>query len=145
MPSRGWDATSHEALLLAFIDEIKPNKAVITLVTERMKEMGYTYSYDAINQHVQKLRKNRDVSGIKKAASGAATPTKTTPAKPTSARKRKAPSKKNAKELTPVDDDDEVKNLKREHSDDDLCVTTPSKKVKNEEINDALRQEYEAV
>lgn len=48
MPSRGWDATSHEALLLAFIDEIKPNKAMITLVTERMKEMGYTYSYDAI-------------------------------------------------------------------------------------------------
>lgn len=80
------------------------------------------------------------MSGISKAASGAATPTKTTPAKPTSARKRKTPSKKNTKELTPVDDDDEVKNLKRELSEDDFEVTTPSKKVKGE--NDELRQEY---
>ena len=85
------------------------------------------------------MRKHRDVTGINKAASSAATPTKTTPAKPTSARKRKTPSKKNAKELTPVDDDDEVKNLKRELSDDDLEVDTPTKKVKNE--NDELRQE----
>lgn len=46
--TRGWDANSHEALLLAFIDEIKPNKAMITNVTERMKAQGYTYSFDAI-------------------------------------------------------------------------------------------------
>ncbi|PNY28836.1 Uncharacterized protein TCAP_01245 [Tolypocladium capitatum] len=140
MPSRGWDATSHEALLLAFIDKIKPNKAMVTLVTERMKEMGYTYSYDAINQHVQKLRKNRDVSGINKAAGGTTTPTKTTPSKPTSARKRKTPSRKNAKELTPFDDEEEVKHLlKRELSDEELEVTTPTKKAK---INEQLRQDY---
>lgn len=47
-PARGWNATSHEALLLALIDEIKPSKAVITQVTTRMKDAGYTYSYDAI-------------------------------------------------------------------------------------------------
>lgn len=47
-PKRGWDAQSHEALLLAFIEEFKPTKAIITQVTERMQSFGYTYSYDAI-------------------------------------------------------------------------------------------------
>ena len=48
MPNRGWDEASHMALLLAFIDEIKPGKQVITGVTQRMKEKGWSYSYDAI-------------------------------------------------------------------------------------------------
>ena len=46
--SRGWDATSHEDLLLSLIDEFKPSKAIITQVTERMRQRGYTYSYDAV-------------------------------------------------------------------------------------------------
>lgn len=144
--TRGWDASSHEALLLAFIEVSKPNKAVITLVTEKMKAWGYTYSYNAIkcfqpasfaesisfdapapwylfadhfaldSQHVQKLRKGRDMSGIGKAAGGS-TPTKASPAK-AGTRQKKTPSKRSHKMFVDGgdggddDDDDEVKNLK---------------------------------
>lgn len=45
---RGWDERSHEALLLAILDEVKPNKALLTSVTEKMKAAGWSYSYDAI-------------------------------------------------------------------------------------------------
>lgn len=47
-PTRGWDATSHEALLLCIIDEVKGGKAFMTEVTKKMQDRGYTYSYDAI-------------------------------------------------------------------------------------------------
>jgi hypothetical protein len=47
-PSRGWDATAHEALLLCIIDEVKGGKALMTEVTKKMQARGYTYSYDAI-------------------------------------------------------------------------------------------------
>lgn len=51
-PSRGWDASSHEALLFAILDEVKPRKAFLMNVTERMKDMGYSYSFDAIKSVV---------------------------------------------------------------------------------------------
>ncbi|KJZ80384.1 hypothetical protein HIM_00234 [Hirsutella minnesotensis 3608] len=118
-PTRGWDAKAHEALLLAFMDVFKPTKAIITSVTENMKTQGYSYSYDAINQHVQKLRKNRDMGGLAKApGSEGGTPVKKTPTKGAT-RQRKTPSKRGIKELSPVDDDEEVQNLKREISDDE--------------------------
>lgn len=47
-PARGWDAASHEDLLLALLEEIKPNKADLTNVAEKMRNKGYSYSYDAI-------------------------------------------------------------------------------------------------
>lgn len=47
-PSRGWDANSHEDLLLTLLEEIKPSRAVLTSVSERMREKGYSYSFDAI-------------------------------------------------------------------------------------------------
>lgn len=46
--TRGWDAQSHEDLLLCFIDEFKPGKPVLQSITERMKDQGYSYSYDAV-------------------------------------------------------------------------------------------------
>ncbi|KAM4059914.1 hypothetical protein HRG_002467 [Hirsutella rhossiliensis] len=141
--TRGWDANSHEALLLAFIEEIKPNKGMITLVTERMKAMGYTYSYDAINQHVQKLRKGRDLSGIVNASSGGGTPTKTTPSK-AGGRQKKTPSKRSNRELTPVEDDDEVKNLKREAPDAEVKMETPkNKRVKKEPVPEPASDDSE--
>lgn len=45
-----WDSVAHEALLLCLIDEVKANKAVLTNVTARMKDRGFTFSYDAIKQ-----------------------------------------------------------------------------------------------
>ncbi|KAF5661339.1 hypothetical protein FCIRC_11859 [Fusarium circinatum] len=105
-PARGWDAASHEDLLLALLEEIKPNKADLTNVAEKMRNKGYSYSYDAINQHVQKLRKNRDTTAIqnsggsengtpRKRASGTKTPAK------------RAPSKRKATKSTSVVDEDE--------------------------------------
>ncbi|KAG5786485.1 hypothetical protein H9Q69_014395 [Fusarium xylarioides] len=47
-PTRGWAAASHEDLLLALLEEIKPNKADLTTVAEKMRSKGYYYSYDAI-------------------------------------------------------------------------------------------------
>ncbi|PHH93189.1 hypothetical protein CDD83_10738 [Cordyceps sp. RAO-2017] len=127
-PKRGWDANSHEALLLALLDEIKPNKATLTIVAERMRAKGFSYSFDAINQHIQKLRKNRDVSGIEKAGGG--TP-KSTPSKAGGGIKRKTPSKRTANESSPVvDDDDDFKNFKTQFGfdEEELEVKTPTKK-----------------
>ncbi|KAL7821431.1 hypothetical protein V8C44DRAFT_354067 [Trichoderma aethiopicum] len=109
-PTRGWDATAHEALLLCIIDEVKGGKAFMTEVTKKMQDRGYTYSYDAINQHVQKLRKNRDTAGIVAASeSGVSTPRKSATPTP---RKRRSAKKE-------VDDADDAMNLKLEQHDDE--------------------------
>ncbi|KAJ3516386.1 hypothetical protein NM208_g14850 [Fusarium decemcellulare] len=136
-PARGWDATSHEDLLLAFMDEIKPNKAIITSVTEKMREKGYTYSYDAINQHVQKLRKNRDTSGIQNAGASSTSAT-TTPRKKATAtpRKRATGGKKKSAATVAAEDDEDAEDekllLKKEVDDEDNGITSPSpaKRVK---------------
>ncbi|KAH7321171.1 hypothetical protein B0I35DRAFT_459816 [Stachybotrys elegans] len=121
-PSRGWDATSHESLLMAFIDEIKPNKAIIQNVTQRMTAMGYSYTYDAINQHVQKLKKNREAAPQ---GDGTVTPTKT----PTTPAKRSASGKKkSAKQMKEdISDDDPIPKLEFP---DELLMDTPSKRAK---------------
>ncbi|KAL6871147.1 hypothetical protein J3F83DRAFT_734403 [Trichoderma novae-zelandiae] len=108
-PARGWDATAHEALLLCIIDEVKGGKVFMTEVTKKMQARGYTYSYDAINQHVQKLRKNRDTAGIVTASEpGAATPRKSATPTP---RKRRTPKQE-------IDDMDDAMNLKLEQNED---------------------------
>ncbi|KAF5533146.1 hypothetical protein FNAPI_12758 [Fusarium napiforme] len=138
-PTRGWDATSHEDLLLALLEEIKPNKADLTNVAAKMRSKGYSYSYDAINQHVQKLRKNRDTTAIqnsggsengtprKRAAGGTKTPAKRTPSK------RKA-----TKSASVVDEDedleDEKMQLKMETDDveEELMSPKGAKRTKSE-------------
>ncbi|KAF4945860.1 hypothetical protein FGADI_11602 [Fusarium gaditjirri] len=137
-PTRGWDAASHEDLLLALLEEIKPSKADLTNVAEKMRNKGYSYSYDAINQHVQKLRKNRDTTAIqnsvgsetggtpRKRASGTKTPAKRTP-------KRKA-----TKSASIVDEDedleDEKMQLKMETDDmnEELMSSKGAKRTKSE-------------
>ncbi|KAG5747669.1 hypothetical protein H9Q72_009131 [Fusarium xylarioides] len=105
-PTRGWDAASHEDLLLALLEEIKPNKADLTNVAEKMRSKGYSYSYDAINQHVQKLRKNRDTAAIQNSGgSENGTPRKRAAGTKTPA--KRAPSKRKATKSTSVVDEDE--------------------------------------
>ncbi|RDA90177.1 hypothetical protein CP533_1030 [Ophiocordyceps camponoti-saundersi (nom. inval.)] len=122
----GWDAVAHEALLLCILDEVKPNKAMLTQVTARMKDAGFTYSYDAINQHIQKLRRNRGTGNSGNGAPG-------TPSKATAAGGKKTPSKRNKKELSPMsnndDDDDNVATMKRE-ADADVEMPEEKKPVK---------------
>ncbi|KAL7902533.1 hypothetical protein HDV64DRAFT_240523 [Trichoderma sp. TUCIM 5745] len=125
-PTRGWDAAAHEALLLCVIDEIRGGKAFLTEVTRRMQERGYHYSYDAINQHVQKLRKARDTNGIVSAADPSAAGASKASATPRKAaatpRKRKTPAKK---EIDEDDEDDDVK-LKLEQAAEDDMMDSPS-------------------
>ncbi|KAL6910396.1 hypothetical protein GGI43DRAFT_378372 [Trichoderma evansii] len=123
-PTRGWDAAAHEALLLCVIDEIKGGKTFLTEVTRRMQERGYSYSYDAINQHVQKLRKNRDTTGIVTAADPSAGASKASPTPRKAAatpRKRRTPANKDIDE----DDDMDVK-LKLEQAVEDDEMYSPS-------------------
>ncbi|KAM0247363.1 hypothetical protein ACHAQJ_009871 [Trichoderma viride] len=123
-PIRGWDAAAHEALLLCVIDEIKGGKVFLTEVTRRMQARGYTYSYDAINQHVQKLRKNRDTTGIDTAVDPAvaASASKTsTPRKTATPRKRRTPAKKEA-----AAEEDEEMHLKLEDFGGDQEMRSPS-------------------
>ncbi|KFH43422.1 hypothetical protein ACRE_058310 [Hapsidospora chrysogenum ATCC 11550] len=116
---RGWDATSHEALLMCLIDEVKPNKALLTEVTKRMNDAGWSYSYDAINQHIQKLRKNRDTTAISNAAAGnsaaaTGTPKKAAAPKKVAAtpRKKATPKKSKAKvDASDVEDDEDFEKL----------------------------------
>lgn len=50
--TRGWPAEAHESLLLCFIEEAVERsdnkKSLIQGITERMKQAGFSYSYDAI-------------------------------------------------------------------------------------------------
>ncbi|UPK90501.1 hypothetical protein LCI18_001436 [Fusarium solani-melongenae] len=146
-PSRGWDANSHEDLLLTLLEEIKPSRAILTSVSERMREKGYSYSFDAINQHVQKLRKNRDtnasnaLTAIQTAGTGSAT---TTPRKKATPRKRK-----NAKNTPAEDDDaeDEKMKLKQENDDeggDELVSPSPMKRAKRTPKPEPKEKEVEA-
>ncbi|KAH6610227.1 hypothetical protein Trco_000247 [Trichoderma cornu-damae] len=122
-PTRGWDAAAHEALLLCVIEEVKGGKAFLTEVTRRMQARGYSYSYDAINQHVQKLRKNRDTNGIVTATDpGAGGSKASTPRKTATPRKRRTPSKREAA----ADEEDDGINFKLEDFDDDKELQSPS-------------------
>ncbi|KAF5232101.1 hypothetical protein FAUST_8904 [Fusarium austroamericanum] len=135
--TRGWDAASHEDLLLALLEEMKPNKAILTSVADKMRTKGYTYSFDAINQHVQKLRKNRDTAAIQNAGSDTATPRKaraTAPKTPKRAPKRKAP----AKSASIADDDEDLEDMKMQlkmedadADDGDLLSPKGAKRARN--------------
>jgi hypothetical protein len=50
-PTRGWNAASHEDLLLSLLEEMKPNKAILTNVADKMRTKGYSYSFDAIKYY----------------------------------------------------------------------------------------------
>lgn len=55
-PTRGWTPAAHEDLLLCFIEEAfakgDNKKALITGVTEKMKQRGHVFSYDAIKYYI---------------------------------------------------------------------------------------------
>ncbi|KAG9258063.1 uncharacterized protein F5Z01DRAFT_670715 [Emericellopsis atlantica] len=142
---RGWDAASHEDLLLCLIDHCKPNKAMVTDIAEQMRAKGYTYSYDAINQHIQKLRKSRDMSRLNEGANEESKSKPTTPAKRTvsaasTPRKRKTPTKK-AKGKGAEDEqcDDEEEESFEDHmakleAEDDMDGDQLLKKIKTEAV-----------
>ncbi|KAK7430567.1 hypothetical protein QQZ08_002859 [Neonectria magnoliae] len=130
-PTRGWDPAAHGDLLLAFIAEATASKAVITNVTARLREKGYTYSFDAVNQHVQKLRRNRDAGGVQATVGGTSSVT-STPGKTATTRKRATPNKKSKAMVAPDDENeqDEKLNLKLELESDQEPPFTPKRPAK---------------
>ncbi|KAJ4170715.1 hypothetical protein NW754_006852 [Fusarium falciforme] len=124
---------------IALFTAAQANKALPVPVKEAveayLKERGWKTSFDAVRQHVQKLRKNRDtnatnaLTAIQAAGAGSAT---TTPRKKATTTPRK---RKNAKN-TPADDDDvedEKMKLKQENDDeggDELVSPSPMKRAK---------------
>ncbi|KAM3483416.1 hypothetical protein MY8738_003244 [Beauveria namnaoensis] len=121
--SRRWDATAHEALLFAMIEEFKPNKESITGIVGRLRAMGHDYTFHGVNQHIQKLRKARDTSALDGSgdSSKLATPRKATPRKtPTSTRKHKVEMDEDADEL----------GLDIKKEDEKGSMATPSKRPK---------------
>ncbi|KAM3475212.1 hypothetical protein MY5147_003873 [Beauveria neobassiana] len=123
--SRRWDATAHEALLFAMIEEFKPNKESIMGIVGRLRAMGHDYTFHGVNQHIQKLRKARDTSALDGSgdSSKPATPRKATPRKtPTSTRKHKVETDEDADEL----------GLDIKKEDEKGSMATPSKRPKIE-------------
>ncbi|KAF1733037.1 hypothetical protein CRV24_006933 [Beauveria bassiana] len=123
--SRRWDATAHEALLFAMIEEFKPNKESITGIVGHLRAMGHDYTFHGVNQHIQKLRKARDTSALDGSgdSSKPATPRKATPRKtPTSTRKHKVEMDEDADEL----------GLDIKKEDEKGSMATPSKRPKIE-------------
>ncbi|KAI9158481.1 hypothetical protein HJFPF1_06476 [Paramyrothecium foliicola] len=128
-----WDTIAHETLLSVVLEEVKPNKDMLTTLTEKMNAQGYNFTFSAMKQHVQKLRKTRDTSGLGAAASPAKSSKNTTP------RKRSTP-KKAAKLATPAQDDyDDIDFIKSEADyelggeDDDDIESPSAKRTKTEE------------
>ncbi|ODA81639.1 hypothetical protein RJ55_00140 [Drechmeria coniospora] len=120
IPVRGWTEKSHEALLLAVLAEVRPNKAVLTQVSSRMQD-----------QHIQKLRRGRNMS----AGGGSVTPVKKRAVKESTSLKRKTPSKGYPKEECGGNVDDETnftEFLKKEDSPDESEIMPPRKRIKKE-------------
>jgi hypothetical protein len=84
------------------------------------------------SQHVQKLRKNRDTTGIVTAADPAAGASKTsTPRKTATPRKRRTPAKK---EAVAEEEDDEMRLKLEEYGEDEEMRSPsirPSKRAKS--------------
>ncbi|UNI20057.1 hypothetical protein JDV02_006184 [Purpureocillium takamizusanense] len=126
-----WNPTVHEDILIAIFQHVNLSTVNWSSIMNDMRGKGYTFTEGALRQHVQKLRKNRDMSALEGAAEdNGATPTKPAAANKRGGRGRKAVSKKNVREYSPVDDTEEKLQLKREASDDEdtLDVETPVKK-----------------
>ncbi|KAK3191313.1 hypothetical protein K4F52_002523 [Lecanicillium sp. MT-2017a] len=138
-PVGRWNDEAHTALLIALLDEVKGGKAVVTKATERLNEMGYNYTYNAVKYyrkallHIQKLRRTRDVAALNTDGgddSGASKPA--TPRKTATPRKRRTPSKKSAKTADDDEDDEESGDVDTKPQVSDTEMESPSKRVKKE-------------
>lgn len=54
-PVGRWNEEAHTSLLIALLDEVKGGKAVVTKATERLNEMGYNYTYNAVKYYRKAL------------------------------------------------------------------------------------------
>ncbi|EXK97455.1 hypothetical protein FOQG_02646 [Fusarium oxysporum f. sp. raphani 54005] len=106
-------------------------------IEEYIKGRGYTTSFDAVRQHVQKLRKNRDTTAIQNSGgSETGTPRKRSSSTKTPA--KRTPKRNATKSASIVDEDedleDEKMQLKMETDDMDEELMSPKgvKRTKSE-------------
>ena len=50
-----WDTATHEILLSVVLEEVKPNKDMITSITERMNAQGYNFTFSAMKYYFYSL------------------------------------------------------------------------------------------
>ncbi|KAH6891130.1 hypothetical protein B0T10DRAFT_605455 [Thelonectria olida] len=111
-----------------------------------LQQQGHNTTWEAIRQHVQKLRRNRDTTAIT-AAVGGANSGGGTPAKPP-ARKRKAagtPKKKKVAAPSGDDTDDEKEFLKREDDSEGPALATPEPKRAKKNVKPEPKEEPKEV
>ncbi|KAK5997103.1 hypothetical protein PT974_02455 [Cladobotryum mycophilum] len=132
-----WDPKVHEDVLVAMFPHLTLAPEAWEKVMSELQQMGYAFTENALRQHVQKLRKNRDTTGIQAAASPAAAAAATAKAPPTprktaaaGSRKRRTPIKKAADDGSQEEDDG--LNLKKEE--DDLNDEAPAPKRSNKRV-----------
>ncbi|KAM0516689.1 hypothetical protein ACHAPE_005323 [Trichoderma viride] len=120
-----WSPQVHQDILIATFCNLSLSSEQWAKVMADLSKMGYTFSENALRQHVQKLRKARDTNGIVTAADPSAAGTSKASATPRKAaatpRKRKTP----IKEIEEDDEDDDVK-LKLEQAAEDDGMDSPS-------------------
>ncbi|KAL6860284.1 hypothetical protein ACO1O0_004311 [Amphichorda felina] len=134
-----WDQKTHEDILIEIFTNMTIPTAEIQKIIAKLREKGYTFSESALRQHIQKLRKNRDITGINNAAGGnstdTGTPAKATPKKTATPRKRATPKKAKGKAVAASDDEEannDFENLVKKEVDQDLSEKRPAKRVKQE-------------
>ncbi|KAJ4150823.1 hypothetical protein LMH87_011556 [Akanthomyces muscarius] len=135
--SQKWNAVAHEALLFAMIEEFRPSKDKIVSIVERMSQQGHHFTFNGVNQHIQKLRKARDTSALDSSGDGGSKPT--TPRKATP---RKTPTSGRGKRKLEEEEDELSLDLKGEYEEE--TKSTPSKRVKNERLSEVPDWKTEA-
>ncbi|CAH0040926.1 unnamed protein product [Clonostachys solani] len=116
-------------------------------LVQYLNNCGHTVTWEGIRQHVQKLRKTKDISSIQNAG-GVDTPTKGTPSKATprkGASAKKAAGKSSRKRVNSDDSDIDDDDFKKEEGLSDVEKSPskkPVKRVKKEPSPDL--DEYQA-
>ncbi|RKU47372.1 hypothetical protein DL546_006584 [Coniochaeta pulveracea] len=127
--NNGWTPAAQQDLLIALVKRTPLKNTDLHELAADMAAKGYKMSWDAIRQHLQKLKKKEGSaiqSGVGSGGEGSSTPAPKTPGRkraPASKKTTTAP-KSGGKRKAKVDD---------EASDDDIA--TPSKKTKSEPVD----------
>ncbi|PHH74673.1 hypothetical protein CDD82_4821 [Ophiocordyceps australis] len=139
-PTGVWDNVPFLTELTLLLYEVAHRSGGLTpaakdAIALDLERAGHAVTWEAIRQHVQKLRRPRDPTAVSKTQANdeaVSTPTKKTqPRTPGSgsARKRKTPSK-SVKEMSPIEDKDGTEDVKAKAKDDQEAPRP--KKVKRE-------------
>ncbi|KAM7222045.1 hypothetical protein V8F06_002550 [Rhypophila decipiens] len=121
-----WTTEAYKDVLMALNNHFCPNAADCRAIIGELRSKGWSYSDNALLQHLQKLRRKEGgaANGVNSGNDEAATPNKKGKRGPAAgAKKEKTPKRKPTKNAAPKDEDD---------SEDDLNYGPAPKKIKVE-------------